>query len=64
MKAKRAVEILEGLPDTLNNDPDSDQREAINLGKEALKKWRSLKELGAYYVGGLLPGETPEGEEE
>lgn len=61
MKAKKAVEILEGLPHTLNNDPDSDQREAIKLGAEALKRIRNDR-IGTFSLP--LPSETPEEEEE
>ena len=64
MKAKKAVEILEGLPHTLNNDPDYEQREAIKLGAEALKIVVSSRQVGSVIITPLLPGETPEEEEE
>ena len=64
MKPPKAIEILEELPENVNNVLDYDQLAALKLGIEALKRHRDRS--GFTFAGMMepLPGEATEGEQE
>jgi len=57
---KRAIELLQKDLDDPGSVDILDLNHAQKMGIEALKRVAFLKQYEAYYVGGLLPGETEE----
>lgn len=62
MKLKKAIEELRELPDSVINDPSSDQQGALKLGIEALKRVQQCRSAPYGRLEDILPGETPEEE--
>ena len=60
MNLPKAIEILEELPDNVNNVLDYDQQGAIKLGIEAMKREKERRRYFINSKGELLPGETEE----
>lgn len=58
MTTDKAIEILGGLAESVTAGVDDEEREAIGLGIEALKKIERLRESQVLHDGDLLPGET------
>jgi len=54
------IEILEELPDNVNNALDNEQQDALKLGIEALKRIKDLQFLPGRKWSFRLPGETEE----
>lgn len=62
MKLKKAIRVNNDILGYWNSVMETESKEAIRLGIEALK-WRQLMEQDyGSWCGPLLPGETEEGE--
>jgi len=60
MILEKAIEILEATLKVSIPDFDQDERDAIQLGIEALKVFDRRRKAHAVTMTGLLPGETEE----
>lgn len=60
MNLPKAIEILTEDLNRLREDIDPDERDALKLGIEAMKREQLLRYEIPYDREGLLPGETPE----
>jgi len=60
MTLKEAIEILETLCGACCHPSSLREKDALNLGIEALKRWQLQKQLPDNVIWETLPGETEE----
>lgn len=60
MKLTKAIELLSLKPLTGDKALDLDMQNAMNLGKEALKRLNELRQYPIFNPNYELPGEEPE----
>lgn len=60
MTLTKAIEILQDLLGEMPQYPPEDRREAVKLGREALKSVSNWRRFAIIDHEGLLPGETEE----
>ncbi|MBA7524040.1 hypothetical protein ES705_16177 [subsurface metagenome] len=60
MKLDRAIEILQAIRHTGHYQPTIDDVHAVELGIEAMKRFKQLREVIRVPYTALLPGEDPQ----
>ena len=58
MRVEKAIETLVGLAQSVTAGVDEEEKEAVRLGIEALKREQGRRSLVFSSLWGALPGET------